>query len=164
MDVRMPGLDGIAATEQILSTQSAPPRILVLTIFESDGYVRDALRVGATGFLLKRADPAEVVHAVRLAAHSESLLYPAAIRDLATRREPTGDRARLGTVRLTGREAEILRLMAQGLSNGEIGGRLYLTVGTVKTHVSSILIKLAARDRTQAVIIAYESGFITPAP
>ncbi|MFJ5880951.1 response regulator [Kitasatospora cineracea] len=164
MDVRMPGLDGLAATRAILRGPGRPPKILVVTTFEADDYVYEALRAGADGFLLKRSRPAEVVQAVRLVAAGESLLFPAAIRRLAAARSGR-DRADGGAVAragLTAREGEVLRLMARGLSNAEIGGRLHLGVQTVKTHVSSLLGKLGARDRTQAVIAAYESGFVTP--
>ncbi len=165
MDVRMPGLDGLAATRAILRGTDRPPKILVVTTFEADDYVYEALRAGADGFLLKRSRPAEVVQAVRLAAAGETLLFPAAIRRLAAARADRADGggavARAG---LTGREGEVLRLMARGLSNAEIGEQLHLGVQTVKTHVSAVLGKLGARDRTQAVIAAYESGFVTPAP
>jgi DNA-binding NarL/FixJ family response regulator len=160
MDVRMPAVDGIQATRRLLETMADPPKILVVTTFENDEYVYDALRAGASGFLLKRARPEEIVHAVRLAAHGDTLLFPAAIRQLAaSHRDGRGAGARwIG--QLTEREADVLRLMAAGLSNTEIGERLYVSLQTVKTHVSNILAKLAARDRTQAVIAAYESGFI----
>ncbi|MGW2371219.1 response regulator [Kitasatospora sp. NPDC001683] len=165
MDVRMPVLDGLAATRELLRP-SAPgertPRILVVTTFENDDYVYQALRAGADGFLLKRSRPAEIAHAVRLAAAGESLLFPAAIRRLAAGQGNPAARAAMDRAALTGREAEVLRLMARGLSNGEIAERLVLGVQTVKTHVSSVLAKLGARDRTQAVIAAYESGFVEP--
>ncbi|MEV6810613.1 response regulator transcription factor [Micromonospora sp. NPDC051296] len=162
MDVRMPGIDGIQATRQLLATSAEPPRVLVITTFANDEYVYDALRVGASGFLLKRARPAEVVEAVRVVARGESLLFPAAIRRLVGahgRRGADGLRA----ARLTEREAEVLRLMAAGLSNPEIAVRLVVGVETVKTHVGNVLAKLGVRDRTQAVIAAYESGFVVPA-
>ncbi|GAA5045417.1 DNA-binding NarL/FixJ family response regulator [Thermocatellispora tengchongensis] len=162
MDVRMPELDGLDATELILDIERQPPRILLLTIFDSDQYVYRALCAGATGFLLKRAEPEQIVHAVRVAALGDTLLFPASIRELAARYRP---RRPLAISRqLTEREADVLRLMAQGLTNSEIAERLYITVGTVKTHIGNLLTKLNARDRTQAVIAAYESGFITPGP
>ncbi|MFL6075062.1 MAG: response regulator [Mycobacteriales bacterium] len=162
MDVRMPAVDGIQATRRLLETVADPPKILVVTTFENDEYVYDALRAGASGFLLKRARPEEIVHAVRIAAHGETLLFPAAIRQLAAS-HPDGRRGGAPWVgQLTEREAEVLRLMAAGLSNTEIGERLYVSLQTVKTHVSNVLAKVAARDRTQAVIAAYESGFISP--
>ncbi|MGI5213789.1 response regulator [Plantactinospora sp. CA-290183] len=162
MDVRMPAIDGIQATRHLLATSADPPRILVVTTFENDEYVYEALRAGAHGFLLKRARPAEVVDAIRVVARGESLLFPAAVRRLvaAYGRGSAGDRLR--RARLTEREGEVLRLMATGLSNQEIAAELVLGVETVKTHVGNLLGKLGARDRTQAVIAAYEAGFVVP--
>ncbi|WP_312018645.1 response regulator transcription factor [Streptomyces sp. I05A-00742] len=165
MDVRMPQVDGIRATEQILSAMDEPPRIIVVTTFENDSYVYDALRAGASGFLLKRAGADELIDAVRLVARSDSLLFPSAVRSLAaayageraTRAE--ADRLR---ARLSDREAEVLRLMAAGLSNAEIAERLFLGAATVKTYVAGVLAKLGVRDRTQAVVAAYETGFVSP--
>jgi len=159
MDVRMPDVDGIQATRHLLATAAAPPRVIVVTTFENDDHVYEALRAGASGFLLKRARPAEVVDAIRLVARGDSLLFPAAIRRLVAARggHPDGR-----TARLTAREAEVLRLMAAGLSNAEIAARLVVGAETVKTHVGNVLAKLGARDRVQAVITAYESGFVTP--
>ncbi|MFE0106127.1 response regulator [Streptomyces sp. NPDC059009] len=167
MDVRMPLLDGIEATRAVLRTVQDPPKILVVTTFENDDYVYEALRAGADGFLLKRARPAEIVHAVRLVAEGESLLFPAAVRRLAAAHGegPTGNaeaRAVLAGAALTEREGEVLRLMARGLSNAEIAAQLVVGTETVKSHVSAVLMKLGARDRTQAVIAAYESGFVAP--
>lgn len=166
MDVRMPLLDGIEATRAVLRTVAEPPKILVVTTFENDEYVYEALRAGADGFLLKRARPAEIVHAVRLVAEGESLLFPASVRRLAAEYgDDGGNRAArdlLERARLTEREAEVLRLMARGLSNAEIAARLVVGTETVKSHVSGVLAKLGARDRTQAVITAYESGFVAP--
>ncbi|WP_395572384.1 response regulator [Streptomyces sp. BK79] len=166
IDVRMPLLDGIEATRALLRTVADPPKILVVTTFENDEYVYEALRAGADGFLLKRARPAEIVHAVRLIAEGESLLFPASVRQLAAEYgEGGGNRAardRLERARLTEREGEVLRLMTRGLSNAEIAARLIVGTETVKTHVSAVLAKLGARDRTQAVITAYESGFVGP--
>ncbi|MEU8542691.1 response regulator transcription factor [Streptomyces sp. NPDC048717] len=139
------------------------PRVVVVTTFENDSYVYEALRVGASGFLLKRAAPEELVSAVRLVARSESLLYPAAVRGLAAehaRRRPAP--APPWAARLTDREAEVLRRMAKGLTNAEIAGLMGVGPATVKTHVAAVLAKTGTRDRTQAVIAAYESGFITP--
>ncbi|MFE7035324.1 response regulator [Streptomyces sp. NPDC057621] len=166
MDVRMPLMDGIEATRAVLRTVDAPPKILVITTFENDEYVYEALRAGADGFLLKRARPAEIVHAVRLVAEGESLLFPASVRQLAAE-YGGGDgnpaaRAALRRAALTEREEEVLRLMARGLSNAEIAARLVVGTETVKSHVSAVLAKLGARDRTQAVIAAYESGFVAP--
>jgi DNA-binding NarL/FixJ family response regulator len=162
MDVRMPAVDGIQAIRHLLQVVDVPPKVLVVTTFENDDYVYDALRVGASGFLLKRARPDEIVQAIRLVVRGDSLLFPAAIRDLA-RRYGGADGDGLAAAGLTTREGEVLRLMAAGLSNAEIAGRLYLGVETVKTHVANVLAKLGARDRTQAVVAAYESGFVTPA-
>lgn len=164
MDVRMPAVDGIAATRHLLAAPD-PPRVLVLTTFGNDGAVYDALLAGAAGFLLKRARPAEILQAVRTVAAGESLLFPAAVRDLvATRGRPgsPGDDGALRSAGLTPREADVLRGMARGLSNAEIARDLVLGVETVKTHVGGVLGKLGVRDRVQAVVAAYESGFIDP--
>ncbi|WP_263172165.1 response regulator transcription factor [Streptomyces sp. SCSIO ZS0520] len=164
MDVRMPLMDGIEATRAVLRAVPEPPKILVVTTFEEDELVYGALRAGAAGFLLKRSRPAEIVHAVRLIAEGDSLLFPAAVRSLAARYAGGGPAgAGWAGDGLTDREAEVLRLMARGLSNAEIAARLFVGTETVKTHVSAVLAKLGARDRTQAVIAAYESGFVTPA-
>ncbi|MCX5314494.1 MULTISPECIES: response regulator transcription factor [unclassified Streptomyces] len=162
MDVRMPLMDGIEATRVVLRTVPEPPKILVVTTFENDEYVYEALRAGADGFLLKRARPAEIVHAVRLVAEGESLLFPAAVRQLAAEYGTSKAKAVMKRASLTEREAAVLRLMARGLSNAEIAAKLVVGVETVKTHVSAVLAKLGARDRTQAVIAAYESGFVAP--
>ncbi len=159
MDVRMPRLDGLEATRLLLGLQE-PPRILILTTFDSDDYVFDALRAGADGFVLKRAQPEELVRAVHTVAGGEVLLYPAKVREMASRAQPRSER--VSSAQLSGREQEVLRLMARGLSNNEIAAELFLGVETVKTYVSAVLAKLGARDRTQAVIAAFESGFITP--
>ncbi|WP_412538973.1 response regulator transcription factor [Longispora sp. K20-0274] len=158
MDVRMPAVDGIAATRHILDAVRPAPKVVVLTTFENDDYVYDALLAGAQGFLLKRARPAEIAQAVRTVAAGDSLLFPARVRDLALRR-PAEARRGLDHVGLTDREEQVLRLMAEGLSNAEIAAKLFLGVETVKTHVGNILVKLGVRDRTQAVIAAYSSGF-----
>ncbi|MEU3452818.1 response regulator transcription factor [Micromonospora sp. NPDC006766] len=163
MDVRMPAIDGIQATRRLLAASADPPRVLVITTFANDEYVYDALRAGASGFLLKRARPSEVVEAIRVVAAGESLLFPAAIRQFVGAYGGRGGDG-LRSARLTEREAEVLRLMATGLSNTEIAGRLVVGVETVKTHVGNLLAKLDARDRTQAVIAAYESGFVVPTP
>lgn len=164
MDVRMPEVDGIRATERILAPAPEPaPRVLVVTTFENDAYVYDALRAGAAGFLLKRAAAEDLVAAVRVVARSDSLLYPAALRGLAAayaRHRPAA--APAWVARLTEREAEVLRLMATGLTNAEIARRMGVGPATVKTHVAAVLAKTGTRDRTQAVIAAYESGFISP--
>ncbi|HEY5881000.1 MAG TPA: response regulator transcription factor [Nakamurella sp.] len=163
MDVRMPRIDGISATQRLMAAPE-PPKVLVVTTFENDEYVYAALRAGASGFLLKRAQPAEIVQAVRTVAAGASLLFPAAIRSLV--RTFGGSRFGGGpqatsVKRLSRREQDVLRLMARGMSNAEIAGELFVTVETVKTHVGAVLGKLGARDRTQAVIHAYESGFVS---
>ncbi len=163
MDVRMPSIDGIRATTHLMSTMDNPPKVIVVTTFENDDYVYDALLAGASGFLLKRTRPEEIVSAIRTVAAGESLLFPAAIRRLASQQARRGPQDGLADAGLTEREREVLRLMAGGLSNVEIAGELYLGVQTVKTHVGNVLAKLGARDRTQAVIKAYDTGFVTPA-
>lgn len=166
MDVRMPLMDGIEATRAVLRTVPDPPKILVVTTFENDEYVYEALRAGADGFLLKRARPAEMLHAVRLVAEGGSLLFPAAVRRLAAEygmdRGNPAARTAMERAGLTRREEEVLRLMTRGLTNTEIAAQLIVGTETVKTHVSAVLAKLGARDRTQAVIAAYESGFVSP--
>jgi DNA-binding NarL/FixJ family response regulator len=162
MDVRMPAVDGIQATRLLLDSLDPAPRVLVVTTFENDDYVYDALRAGASGFLLKRTPPDDIIAAIRTVAGSESLLFPEAIRALALAHvgaQPTQP-AGLDAYQLTEREQEVLRLMARGLSNAEIAAELILGLQTVKTHVANVLAKLNARDRTQAVIKAYESGFV----
>lgn len=161
MDVRMPAVDGINATRHLVRSFPDPPRVVVLTTFGNDGYVYDALQAGASGFLLKRARPAEIVQAVRTVAVGDSLLFPAAVRDLIAAQGRPGDDALVGAG-LTEREGEVLRAVARGLSNAEIAAELIVGVETVKTHVGNVLAKLGARDRTQAVVAAYESGFIDP--
>ncbi|MFG1610838.1 response regulator [Actinoplanes sp. NPDC049265] len=160
MDVRMPRLDGIQATRLLHERLDRPPRVLVVTTFENDEYVYEALRAGAGGFLLKRSRPEHIVEAVRVVARGESLLFPAAVRRLAAAYGSSQDP--LPGVRLTDREGEVLRLMAEGLSNAEIAARLVLGLETVKTHVGNVLAKLGVRDRTRAVVVAYRSGFIAP--
>ncbi|MGW6546680.1 response regulator [Streptomyces massasporeus] len=160
MDVRMPQTDGIRATEQILATLDDPPRIVVVTTFENDSYVYDALRVGAAGFLLKRADADALVQAVRLVARSDSLLFPAAVRTLATEHARAHPAPPAWVAKLTGREGEVLRHMARGLTNAEIARLMEVGPATVKSHVAAVLTKTGTRDRTQAVIAAYEAGFL----
>lgn len=161
LDVRMPRVDGIAATRAIVARAPAP-RVLVMTTFENDDHVLDALRAGAHGFLLKRTRPEDLAQAVRVVAHGESLLFPDAVRRIATAHPARGDALR--SARLTEREGDVLRLMATGRSNQEIAGELFLGVETVRTHVGNLLAKLGVRDRTQAVVAAYESGFVRPSP
>ncbi|RBY76470.1 DNA-binding response regulator [Geodermatophilus sp. TF02-6] len=161
MDVRMPRLDGIAATRALVRARSAA-RVLVLTTFANDDYVVEALAVGAAGFLLKRSTPEEVLHGIRTVARGESLLFPEAVRELARRHVRSGAPVVApGLARLTAREEEVLRLMATGLSNGEIAAELVIGVETVRSHVAAVLAKIGARDRTQAVVLAYRSGFVT---
>ncbi|MEU4040308.1 response regulator transcription factor [Streptomyces collinus] len=160
MDVRMPEGDGIRATERILATLAEPPRIVVVTTFENDSYVYDALRAGASGFLLKRADADALVQAVRLVARTDSLLFPSAVRALAAEHARRGAAPPAWVGRLTGRESEVLRHMAGGLTNAEIARRLEVGEATVKSHVAAVLAKTGTRDRTQAVIAAYEAGFL----
>jgi DNA-binding NarL/FixJ family response regulator len=161
MDIRMPVLDGIEATRRLSDAESAP-RILVLTTFDLDDYVYDALRAGASGFLLKDATPEEILAAVRVVGAGEALLAPSVTRRLiaefAARKQLTAPPA---LDRLTPREREVLLLIASGLTNAEIAGKLYLAEQTVKSHVSAVLLKLELRDRVQAVILAYESGLVT---
>lgn len=162
MDVRMPRLDGLEAIRRLQTRDSERPRILVITTFEHDDYVYDALRAGAGGFLLKRATADDLVHAVRVVAGGQSLLFPARLRELvrhAGRGRTDADQA-ARVEELTAREREVLELVASGASNAEIAQRLVLGLETVKTHVSSVLLKLGARDRTQAVIAAYEAGIV----
>jgi len=166
MDVRMPSLDGIEATRQLTEADGTGPRVLILTTFDLDQYVFDALRAGASGFLLKDVTAERLFDAVRVIAAGEALLAPAVTRRLIsefTRLRPvsgTPPSAVLGT--LTPRETEVLRLVAEGMSNPEIARRLVVTDETVKTHVSRMLAKLGLRDRTQAVVAAYESGLVVP--
>jgi DNA-binding NarL/FixJ family response regulator len=165
MDIRMPVLDGIAATRRIC-TATDGPRVLVLTTFDLDEYVYDALQAGASGFLLKDAPPDALFDAVRVVAAGDALLAPAVTRrliaDFARLRPPQRARPR-DLDALTTREVEILSLVAAGLSNQEIADRLVLSNETVKTHVSHVLRKLGLRDRAQAVVAAYETGLVTPA-
>ena len=166
MDVRMPGLDGISATRALLAQAdracAVPPRVLVVTTFENDDYVLDALRAGAAGFVLKRTHPEQLLHALRVIARGDTLLFPDALRRLVAAARPAAVGGAVARVGLTAREQEVLRLMAAGRTNAEIGAQLFLGVETVKTHVSNVLAKLGARDRTQAVVLAYESGFVRP--
>jgi DNA-binding NarL/FixJ family response regulator len=161
MDVRMPRLDGVRATREIVSWPTRP-RVLVLTTFDLDEVVDDALDAGADGFLLKRATPEQLIDGIRTVVAGNALVAPAVTRRLlaayAGRRQPDRERLRLAA-HLTDREAEILRALAEGLSNAEIAGRLFLAPETVKTHVKAILGKLGVRDRTQAVVWAYRTGF-----
>jgi DNA-binding NarL/FixJ family response regulator len=161
MDVRMPVLDGIEATRRITNAEGAP-RVIMLTTFELDEYVFEALRAGASGFLLKRTEPEQLVEAIRVVAGGEALLSPSVTRRLIeefTRRPQTGSGERL--TMLTDREREVLMLIARGLSNQELAEQLFIADNTVKTHVKRIFTKLGARDRAQAIVIAYESGLVS---
>ena len=162
MDIRMPGLDGIAATREIAA--STDVRVIILTTFDLDDYVYGALRAGASGFLVKDTEPAELIHAVRVVARGDALIAPAITRRLiaefaARARHPDpGPRLEV----LTEREREVMALVAAGLSNDEIAARLVLSPATAKTHVSRIMTKTQVRDRAQLVILAYESGLTVP--
>ncbi len=168
MDVRMPVMDGIEATRQLAGPGECGPRILILTTFDLDDYVYDALCAGASGFLLKDVTAERLFEAVRVVAAGDALLAPAVTRTLISEFSrirprqaiPAASLAALGG--LTPRETEVLRLIAEGLSNPEIAARLVVTEETVKTHVSRVLSKLGLRDRTQAVVMAYESGLVVP--
>jgi DNA-binding NarL/FixJ family response regulator len=164
MDLRMPVMDGIAATAEVVADEQVPTRVLVVTTFDTDEHVYAALRAGASGFVLKDAPPEELASAVRLVAAGEALLAPSVTRRVIeefTRisREPG---VRIPLEDLTERELEVLRLVARGLSNAEIAAELTIGETTVKTHVGNILMKLDIRDRAQAVVAAYESGLVTP--
>jgi DNA-binding NarL/FixJ family response regulator len=167
MDIRMPGMDGLTATAHLTAT-AEPPRVLVLTTFHQDAYVYEALRAGASGFVLKDALPADLLAAVRIVADGEAMLSPAVTRRLIDRfaagtlSGPAGDDPRVRG--LTPREREVLLSIATGLSNAEISDRLGITTGTVKVHVNALLAKLGVRDRVQATIAAYDLGLVRPNP
>jgi DNA-binding NarL/FixJ family response regulator len=167
MDVRMPVMDGIEATRQITADRGADvPRVLILTTFDLDEYVFDALRAGASGFALKSRPLDELLTAIRTVADGEALLAPSVTRRLIahfTGRARLAARAPTGLEELTEREREVLSLVARGLSNAELAQTLHVSLPTAKTHVSRILTKLGARDRTQLVVLAYESGLVTQA-
>jgi DNA-binding NarL/FixJ family response regulator len=170
MDVRMPGMNGIDATRELVHPSRGEPHrplVLVLTTFDADEYVYDALAAGASGFLLKDAPPDDLVHAVRVVAAGEALLAPRVTKRLlerfATQRPATSSRALL-LADLTEREREILVLIGRGMSNAEIAAQLFIAEQTVKTHVSRIFTKLGLRDRVQAVILAFDAGLVEPAP
>jgi len=164
MDIRMPDLDGLEATRRILSRPEPRPRVIVLTTFDLDEYVYEALRMGASGFLLKDAPEDQLMAAIRVAADGGSILAPSVTRRLieefVRRRPSSGQPDRLAG--LTARETEVLRLVARGLSNQEIAQQFVVSEHTVRTHVAHLLQKLDLRDRTQAVVLAYESGLIRP--
>jgi DNA-binding NarL/FixJ family response regulator len=166
MDIRMPELDGLAATREIVADPTLEDvRVVVLTTFELDEYVFEAMRAGASGFLVKHTEPAELVRAVRVVADGDALLSPSVTRRLvsefaARAKQPAGPSGTLAE--LTVREREVMALVAEGLTNAEIGERLFMSPATARTHVSRILTKLGARDRTQLVVMAYESGLVRP--
>lgn len=173
MDVQMPRLDGIEATRRIVAEHPAV-RVVILTTFDRDDYLFDALAAGASGFLLKNADPDDLVDAVRAAAHGHALLAPEVTRRVIERStgqdtgaapgagSPGGAREGIPLPSLTQREREVLVLVARGLSNAEIAREVYVSEATVKTHVSNVLAKLGVRDRVQAVVAAYEAGLVAP--
>jgi len=164
MDIRMPGMDGLEATRRIMATPS-PPRVLILTTFDLDEYVFDALAAGASGFLLKDVAPEQLLAGIRIIAHGDSLLSPSVTRrliELFVRGRPSTREPPAGLDELTPRELEILQLVARGLSNIEIAEKLVVSSTTIKTHVARVLMKLALRDRIQAVVFAYENAIIQP--
>ena len=164
MDIRMPELDGLEATRRLLAGDGGP-RVLIVTTFDADEYVYAAMRAGASGFVLKDLRPEGLAEAVRVVATGEALLAPAITRRLIeqfVRRPPPGAARPAELDALTDREVEVLRLVARGLSNGEIASSLFLSEATVKTHLTHILTKLGVRDRVQAVVLAYESGLVQP--
>jgi DNA-binding NarL/FixJ family response regulator len=165
IDIQMPVMDGVEATRRILTGPGPHPRVVILTTFDFDEYLYEGIRAGACGFLLKSAPPEQLVGGVRAAMAGDALLAPEVTRRLLdgfVRRPPPGATVPPGLEELTDREREVLELMANGLSNGEIAERLFLGEATVKTHVSRVLAKVGARDRVQAVIAAYESGLVVP--
>ena len=165
MDIQMPRLDGVEATRQIVAEPGTDTRVVILTTFERDEYIFEALRVGASGFLLKNAPPEELLHAVRMVADGNALLSPSVTRRVIEQYATTTPVSRHVTDSLAGltdREREVLCSLASGKSNAEVATTLYVSEGTIKTHVSHILTKLALRDRMQAVVFAYESGLVTP--
>ena len=166
MDIRMPGMDGIKATGQIARTRGLEQvRVLILTTYDTDAYVFEALQAGASGFLLKDAGPAELLHGIRVVAAGESLLAPRVTRRLIaefTARRTADEAAEHRLAVLTEREREVLALVGQGMRNDEIGAALFLSPATARTHVSHAMGKLGARDRAQLVVIAYQTGLVTP--
>jgi DNA-binding NarL/FixJ family response regulator len=165
MDIRMPEMDGLEATRRILTGATNEPRVIILTTFDLDHYVYAALSAGASGFLLKDVTPEHLVAAVRMVRSGDALLAPAITRRLVERfagRNPDTAAIHRDLSALTPRELEVLRLLAQGLSNAELAAHLHLSEATVKTHVARILAKLSLRDRVQAVVVAYETGLVSP--
>jgi RNA polymerase sigma factor (sigma-70 family) len=165
MDIRMPEMDGLEATRRILTGATTAPRVIILTTFDLDHYVYAALSAGASGFLLKDVTPEHLVAAVRMVRAGDALLAPAITRRLVERfasRSPDTAAVHRDLAALTPRELEVLQLLAQGLSNAELAAQLHLSEATVKTHVARILAKLGLRDRVQAVVVAYETGLVSP--
>jgi len=166
MDIRMPELDGLEATRRILIGTAEGPRVIMLTTFDLDHYVYAALAAGASGFLLKDVTPEHLVAAVRMVRSGDALLAPAITRRLVERfaqRDPDPPASNRDLATLTARELEVLRLLAEGLSNAELASQLHLSEATVKSHVARILAKLGLRDRVQAVVVAYRTGLVNPA-
>ena len=164
MDIRMPVMDGLVATRQVIATQR-PPRVIILTTYDRDEYVFEALVAGASGFLLKDVTPEDLLAAIRVVVRGEALLSPAVTRTLIeafVRDHPPPTEPPRGLALLTSRELEIFQLVARGLTNAEIADHLFVSGATVKTHVARVLDKLELRDRVQAVVLAYESGIIQP--
>jgi DNA-binding NarL/FixJ family response regulator len=164
MDIRMPELDGLEATRQLVAADGAP-HVLILTTFDLDEYVYEAMKAGASGFLLKEVRPEQLAEAVRVIAAGETLVAPAITRRLIeefVRRRPPGSGTPPEVSELTERELEVFLLVARGLSNSEIAATLFLSEATVKTHITHVLAKLRLRDRVQAVVLAYESGLVLP--
>ncbi len=165
MDIRVPVMDGLEATRQVVALDGAPVRVLMLTTFDLDEYIFGALKAGASGFLLKDTPPADLLAGIRIVAAGEALLSPSITRHLIeeyVRRPEAAPTAVPALDGLTDREVEVLSLVARGLSNAEIATRLYVSPATAKTHVARLLMKLDARDRAQLIIIAYETGLVTP--
>jgi DNA-binding NarL/FixJ family response regulator len=165
MDIQMPNMDGVAATRAILGSPGPAPRVLVVTTFDIDEYVYEALRAGASGFLLKNSSPEDLLRAVRTVAAGEAMLSPSVTRRLLEdfgQRPPGAAVPPAGFDELTSRERDVLLQIARGLSNVEIAGNLFVSPGTVKTHVARVLMKLGLRDRAQAIVLAYESGLVRP--
>ena len=164
MDIQMPGGDGLKATRRITEDAELHCRVVILTTFERDEYVFEALQAGASGFLIKNAPPEELLNAVRVVAAGDALLAPSVTRRIIEQfaRRPARPGVGVRMDSLTQREREVLVLLARGRSNAELAAELFVTEGTIKTHVSSLLMKLGLRDRVQAVVLAYESGLVTP--
>jgi DNA-binding NarL/FixJ family response regulator len=164
MDIQMPDVDGLAATRRITADGELRSRVVILTTFERDEYVFEALQAGASGFLLKNAPPEQLLHAVRVVAAGDALLAPSVTRRIIEQFAHRHVKPELVTQleSLTQREREVLTLLARGKSNAELAAELFVSEGTIKTHVSSLLAKLGLRDRVQAVVLAYESGLVTP--